>query len=86
MSLEQSPIKQRGTGNGHAISAPPLASVEDQRVLTVIEAARLIGVSHPTIKRIIASGNGPPIIQIGKRRIGIRISDLRRWLDGRVRS
>jgi predicted DNA-binding transcriptional regulator AlpA len=75
-----------GTGNGHAsIGDPPLPTVEDQRVLTVIEAARLIGVSLATLKRIFADGGGPPIVQISKRRVGIRVSDLRRWLDSRVR-
>jgi predicted DNA-binding transcriptional regulator AlpA len=82
LMFEHSPNKQHLS----SISGPPMPIIEDQRVLTIIEAARLIGVSLATIKRIIADGSGPPIVQIGKRRIGIRVCDLRRWLDGRVRS
>jgi predicted DNA-binding transcriptional regulator AlpA len=69
---------------------PPLndgvSTANDHRVLTFREWCTLIGVSHPTGKRILKSGNGPKVIQLHTRRIGIRMSDNARWLEQRVRT
>jgi predicted DNA-binding transcriptional regulator AlpA len=50
-------------------------------VLTLEEAANFTGVSSATLMRIINIGNGPPVAQLSKRRIGIRYSKLIAWLD-----
>jgi hypothetical protein len=60
-------------------------SIEDQKVLTVAEWCELNGLSEPTGKRLLASGDGPSVIQLSKRRVGIRLGDNRRWQESRVR-
>jgi predicted DNA-binding transcriptional regulator AlpA len=51
------------------------------RVLTLEEAANFTGVSSATLMRIINIGNGPPVAQLSKRRIGIRQSKLIAWVE-----
>lgn len=58
---------------------------DDDRVLSFRNWCVLAGVSPATGRRLIASGNGPRIIQLSTRRIGIRPRDHRAWLDARVR-
>jgi predicted DNA-binding transcriptional regulator AlpA len=60
-------------------------NIEDQRVLTVDEWAELNGISRPTALRVLKAGDGPPTIQLSKRRIGVRVGDNRRWQESRVR-
>jgi predicted DNA-binding transcriptional regulator AlpA len=55
------------------------------RVIPVRQAAEIIGLSVPTLRRVIAAGNGPPLIQLSPRRQGIRESHLNKWLSGRLR-
>jgi predicted DNA-binding transcriptional regulator AlpA len=55
------------------------------RVFPVRQAAEIIGLSVPTLRRVIAAGNGPPLIQLSPRRQGIRESHLNEWLSGRLR-
>jgi hypothetical protein len=69
-------------GIGHN-GGPPL---EDLRCLTVKEWAQLCGFSLMTGKRLLAGGEGPPIVQLSKRRIAIRVGDCRRWQESRLRS
>jgi len=74
-------------GVGHN-RGPPLEhlSAEDQRVLTLKEWARLNGFSFMTAKRLIKAGEGPTILQVSRRRIGIRLIDNARWQAARLRS
>lgn len=55
--------------------------IPTRAVLSSKEAAQYIGVSHPTLERWRADGEGPAFIKLGARRIGYRISALDRWLD-----
>jgi hypothetical protein len=55
------------------------------QVLSFHQWCALIGVSVATGRRIIASGNGPIVIQLSPRRIGITVADNRRWLETRAR-
>jgi hypothetical protein len=55
----------------------------DDQPLTHGEAARFIGVSVPTFKQILSSGQGPAATQINERR-KFRPSVLRGWLETRT--
>jgi predicted DNA-binding transcriptional regulator AlpA len=61
-------------------------SLEDQRVLTVQEAAKLNGLSWMTFKRLLKDGDGPQVVQLSPRRIGIRLIDNAKWQAARLRS
>ena len=57
----------------------------DNRVLTFQQWCALNAFSPATGRRIIAADNGPTIIQLSPRRIGIRIGDNRAWQESRAR-
>jgi predicted DNA-binding transcriptional regulator AlpA len=65
---------------------PPSASISSSdRVLTLRQWAELNSLGYRTAQRIIASGNGPKIVQLGDRRIGITEAHNREWQASRVR-
>jgi excisionase family DNA binding protein len=55
------------------------------RVISIRQAAEKVGVSVPTFRRVIEAGEGPPVIQLSTRRLGVRESDVSKWLNDRVR-
>jgi predicted DNA-binding transcriptional regulator AlpA len=59
---------------------------DDLKVLTLKEWARLTGLSFQTAKRLIASGDGPRIIQLSTKRMGVRMIDAARWSEQRLRA
>jgi len=50
--------------------------LELQRVVSEREAARLLGVGHDTLRRMVARGEGPKKIRISSGRVGYRIADI----------
>lgn len=54
------------------------------RVLTLAEVARALGVSVASVRRLISRGEGPPVVRVTPRRLGIREADLERWLLSRT--
>ncbi len=58
--------------------APVVA--HDDRVISLDEAAVMAGVSPSTLKRLGRAGK-LRILRLSPRRRGIRLSDLRAWLD-----
>jgi excisionase family DNA binding protein len=50
--------------------------------ITIGEAADLIRVSRRHFQKLMADGDGPPTIQLGRRKI-IRREALRQWLEAR---
>jgi hypothetical protein len=54
-------------------------------VLSVPEWAALNSVSVPTAARILKSGYGPTVTQLGPHRIGITVGNNRRWQESRAR-
>lgn len=54
-------------------------------VLTLIQWCDLNGFSEATGRRIIKRGEGPRVLQLSARRIGIRQSDNTAWQESRVR-
>lgn len=65
---------------------PSLAKLlADERVISLKDAARIAGLSTPTLRRAIKRGKGPRVVRPSPRRIGVRIGDLRAWLEARAR-
>ena len=58
----------------------------DNQVLTIAQWCALNSFSVPAGKRVIASGEGPPVVLLSARRKGIRVGDNRRWQEARIRS
>ena len=49
------------------------------RILSFDEFAELNGFSKTTLRRAIARGEGPPVVKLSPRRLGIRESDGAAW-------
>jgi predicted DNA-binding transcriptional regulator AlpA len=62
---------------------PP--ALTPDRVLTLDQFCELNGIGRNTGKRLIATGNGPAIVQLSPRRMGIRESDAAAWQAARIR-
>jgi predicted DNA-binding transcriptional regulator AlpA len=55
------------------------------RVITLKQAADCTGLSVVTLRRLIDRGDGPSVVQLSPRRVGIRESRLITWLKERER-
>jgi hypothetical protein len=44
------------------------------------------GIVRRTLERLLAVGEGPPTIQVSKRRVGVSEDDLVKWLNSRRRA
>ena len=56
----------------------------DRRIMTLDEFAKQVGISLPTLRRLIATQRGPVITRLSERRIGIQIRHGKAWLDART--
>lgn len=54
-------------------------------VISIDEVAKRMGVVRRTVERLIAEGEGPTVIRLSARRIGILESEFQRWLTSRQR-
>jgi hypothetical protein len=55
-------------------------------VLTFAQWCEVNAISKATGRRILASGEGPPVLQLSLRRLGIRMSDNLAWQQSRIRA
>lgn len=71
-----------------SVALPPTGhnNPPPDRVLTFRQWYELNGISEQTGRRILASGNGPAVLQLSPRRLGIRMSDNLRWQESRIRT
>ena len=53
------------------------------KVVTTVEAARVLGLSESTLAKMRLNGNGPVYCKLG-RRVVYRITDLEQWLQSRT--
>jgi predicted DNA-binding transcriptional regulator AlpA len=67
-----------------ALAAVAVGGDQD-KVLSVKEWAKLADISERTAYELIERGDSPPVVQLGERRIGIRVCDHRAWLTARTR-
>jgi predicted DNA-binding transcriptional regulator AlpA len=56
----------------------------DCTVLPLAAIAQAANISISTLRREIERGGGPKVTRISCRRIGVRLSDLRQWLEERT--
>jgi hypothetical protein len=59
-----------------------MAEIDDDAMLDVQAAARLIGLSAATLAKMRCMGGGPPFLKLG-RRVLYRRGDLIIWLNAR---
>jgi excisionase family DNA binding protein len=64
------------------MKAKEMAQDNFLEAVTIAEAADLIRVSRRHLQKLMASGDGPPVVQLGRRKI-IRLDALRHWLVAR---
>ena len=64
----------------------PHLTQDDLKVMTLGEFAKLNGFSLQTAKRLVADGQGPAIIQLSRKRMGVRTIDAARWSESRLRT
>jgi predicted DNA-binding transcriptional regulator AlpA len=67
-----------------ASAAVPVSSVS-RIVRSIAERAEQLGISDKTLRNLIASGQGPRVIQLSPGRVGIRDDHFAQWMDSRVR-
>jgi hypothetical protein len=60
------------------------ARFPDDAVLTIKEYAALINIHHLTLRKMISSGEGPPVVRINQRHFGIVMRAGRVWLESRT--
>ena len=53
------------------------------RVVAIVEAARVLGLSESTLAKMRLNGNGPIYCKLG-RRVVYRLTDLEQWLQSRT--
>jgi hypothetical protein len=66
-----------------AKTVPP--STSDNQVLTLFEWCALNRIGVRTGRRLLATGNGPKVVQLSPHRIGITIRANREWQAARER-
>ena len=57
---------------------------EPLKILSENEIAERIGSPPRTLQRWRATGEGPPYVRLGPRRIGYRVEDVSAWLESRT--
>ena len=62
---------------------PPFFDFEANRVLSIRKVSEMLGISQSTLRKHCATGEGPKLIKLSSRRIGIRVKDLDFWLAQR---
>jgi predicted DNA-binding transcriptional regulator AlpA len=60
-------------------------AANNMQVLSFPEAAARSGIVKRTLERLIVAGDGPPVVQLTGRRVGILESDLEAWINSRRR-
>jgi predicted DNA-binding transcriptional regulator AlpA len=61
-------------------------ALDDQRVMTLRQWSEVNGFSIFTGRRLIKAGQGPKILQLSPRRIGITVAANRAWQQARERA
>jgi predicted DNA-binding transcriptional regulator AlpA len=50
------------------------------RVISIRKVSEMLGISQSTLRKHCATGDGPKIIRLSSRRVGVRVKDLDSWL------
>jgi predicted DNA-binding transcriptional regulator AlpA len=76
MSILSTGLSREERATGSARSADHVRSFQ--------VTAELLGISVPTLRRMISAGTGPTVTRLSERRVGIRDSHRTAWLDARA--
>ena len=76
--------QQRITNEGQNVEE--FSSQQKNRILRRPSVELLIGLSRSTIYSMMASGDFPKPVQLGKRAVGWREAEIRKWLESRLES
>lgn len=63
----------------------PSSNIEVSRKLSVVEAARHLGLSKSLLDKLRLTGGGPIYLKLGPRRVVYDLADLERWAAERRR-
>jgi hypothetical protein len=61
------------------VAQPPPGAGPEDIYLNEGETARILRCSGRTLQRARRSGDGPPFIRVGERRLVYRLADVRAW-------
>jgi predicted DNA-binding transcriptional regulator AlpA len=64
----------------------PPTTLDNQRVLSFKQWCALNGISVPTGRRLLDAGNGPEIIRLSPRRIGVTLAANAAWQEARTKA
>jgi hypothetical protein len=64
----------------------PLSMLLDSQVLYLSEWAQLARISMRTARRILARGDGPTVVRLSAKRVGVTVAAHKRWLASRERA
>jgi predicted DNA-binding transcriptional regulator AlpA len=76
-------LKQQLLNSANANAVYP-DNPQVDRVLPLAEVERVLAVSHSTFHRAIRPTL--PVVQLSSRRLGVRMSDLRKWQDAKIQA
>jgi hypothetical protein len=85
LSLDSRKPRKRGADRPSFARRYETESADDCRVMSFPAWCDLNGFSPATGRRILESGDGPPVVQLSDRRVGIRHGDNRRWQESRLK-
>lgn len=84
MSQLSTGLGREERGAGTSAGGSSIASIAGlDPVLTVQEVARLLSIGEHTLRTVLREGRGPIVTKLSHRKIGIRGSHLKQWLDSR---
>jgi predicted DNA-binding transcriptional regulator AlpA len=63
----------------------PSSNIEVSRKLSVVEAARHLGLSKSLLDKLRLTGGGPIYLKLGPRRVVYDLADLEQWAAERRR-
>lgn len=66
----------------NSLSIP--ANLDDERVINLSTFSAMAGLSIATTRRLIKAGQGPRLVRMSARRVGVRVGDARRWIEHRT--
>jgi predicted DNA-binding transcriptional regulator AlpA len=78
-------LREREVAGRRRVFRKQQAIEHRDRVLSLRQWCEVNGFSKATGWRMIKRGEGPPVLQLSPRRIGIRESDNARWQASRIR-
>lgn len=55
-----------------------------QLLVTVPQAAKLLGISRAMVYSLLAKGEGPPVIRLG-RSVRVSVTSLKKWIEEQER-